>query len=125
MTREQTIEHNWPSPNWTIAPGASPGRDCCGTEDVDNDDHEALAPYNEGKLVRGRLSPCESCGSTSDGDRFPAHATYRKIGNWADTFTTNTKPSYEIRHIEICYDCLTFIKLRLEHAQLSTLFTLR
>ena len=88
------IVRNWP--DYTVAAGAAPGFDCCGDHSAESD---ALAAADEGGFS---YSPCDSCGSTFGGDRYPAHAIH------LETFGPDAKRPGDVHHIEICVDCLMF-----------------
>lgn len=81
------ISANWP--DYVIAPGAAPGKACCGGSHEEDED--------EGGFSWG---PCESCGSTLGGNRYPAHAIHR------EAFGPGAKRPDDVHHIEICTDCL-------------------
>lgn len=84
----------WPPSEWTIAPGAAPDMDCCGNHPADSPE---IQWQDEGGFS---WQPCDSCGNTLGGNRYPAHAIHR------DAFDCGAKRPDLVYHIDICADCL-------------------
>lgn len=77
-----------------VSPGAAYGRECCGLEEVGEDDIYEIQAREEGGFS---WSACDSCGSRLGGQRYPAHGIIQKGAMEG-----------EVVHLEICVDCLFF-----------------
>lgn len=97
------IAHKWP--DYTIAPGVSPGCSECASDYGYDGTDEFEAAYEAGEIHdEGSFSwrECESCGSTLGGDRHDAHAIHN------EAFGPDAKRPNDVHHISICTDCLLF-----------------